>query len=156
MNDEQNRPPSPITAKTGRRRPGRPARPRDDTMRRAEFRLEQQRKQADHLLSVDDLEFGTKDVPIHFFARGKVVKRLQMCGRKECRCRRGPQYFHGPYYYLVVTNPEHKDNPDEPKQKWFYLTEDEAGRLKKRIRNFNLFAKNLFADIFDEMTAGPK
>jgi hypothetical protein len=105
-------------------------------------------------MSVDDLDHGTANIPIHFFARGKVIKRWQTCGKMDCACRKGGKFLHGPYFYLVITNPVHDRSPDEPKQKWFYLTEEEADRLKLRIRNFNLLAHNLYSDIIDQMKAG--
>jgi|GEM_PF-2652863 len=141
----------PVHPSSARRRPGRP---RKDTLRRIQFRREHQLKQEQAPLDVDNLEFGKAQVPIHFFARGKIIKRYQTCGKKNCACQKSARSQHGPYYYLVVTNPGHSKNPDEPKQKWFYLTHEEADRLRKRITNFNLFAQSLFSDIFDEMKAG--
>lgn len=29
---------------------------------------------------------------------GTLVKRTRVCGRSNCRCARGPEYRHGPYY----------------------------------------------------------
>jgi hypothetical protein len=142
---------APVLPPSARRRPGRP---RKDTLRRLELRKEHQNKQKQTPIFVDDLEFGKTQVPIHFFARGKVIKRYQTCGKKGCACQKGPRYQHGPYYYLVVTNPKHSKNPNEPKQKWFYLTQEEADRIRKRITNFNLLSQSLFSDVFDEMSAG--
>jgi len=32
------------------------------------------------------------------FRNGSILKRKQICGNKNCRCRKDKKYLHGPYY----------------------------------------------------------
>ena len=43
---------------------------------------------------------------------------------------------------------------DDPKQKWYYLTKEEAERFKARIRNFNQLANNMLSDMIEELDIG--
>jgi uncharacterized protein DUF6788 len=35
---------------------------------------------------------------IDHLASGTIAKRMRSCGNPNCRCARGRQYLHGPYY----------------------------------------------------------
>lgn len=37
-------------------------------------------------------------VELGYVMQGSVVKRTKRCGQPGCRCQRGPDYEHGPYY----------------------------------------------------------
>lgn len=30
---------------------------------------------------------------------GTILRRSQPCGQSSCRCRQGPKFYHGPYYF---------------------------------------------------------
>ena len=32
------------------------------------------------------------------FRKGSIIERKQICGNKNCRCRKNKKYLHGPYY----------------------------------------------------------
>lgn len=143
------RPPTP-----GKRRPGRPKGPNRSTVARMEARAELRKQRARNPLEIDDLEHGTEEVPLEYFARGKVIEKYIMCGKPGCKCKTGGRCLHGPYYYLVVTNPVNMRRPGKPKQSWFYLSKEEADEMRKRLSNFRVLAAQLFSDIYEEMGVG--
>ena len=75
---------------------------------------------------------------------------MVVCGKKGCPCTYGGK-AHGPYFYLVINVPAHMRRPDKPRQRWIYLTKEEAERFRKRITNFNVLVKNMFSDLQEEL-----
>lgn len=134
----------PMKEKKPKRSPGRP---------RTKDRAAVRERQAAHGFKVDDLDHGETEIPLHLFARGRLIKRYLQCGKKECACHKGGKK-HGPYHYLVVTVPAKMRGPGDPKQKWYYLTKEEAETFKTRIRNFNQLANNMFSDLQEELDTG--
>jgi hypothetical protein len=128
----------------------RPPTPRKRAEVRADKRGEVLKRQASQALTIDDMEHGDAEVPIHLLSRGKVLRRFVQCGRDNCHCRTGGRR-HGPYHYLVINIPAEMRRPGQPKQKWFYLTEEEAERFRARINNYKVLVKNMFADLWDEL-----
>lgn len=137
--------------KVRRRRPRlvRPKSPRRTAVR-ADRRNDVFRRQASQGLAIDDLEHGDSEVPLHLLSKGRVVKRYVQCGKERCRCRTGGRR-HGPYNYLVINIPVHMRRPKGPRQRWYYLTEEEAQRFRTRIRNFHILVKNMLADMWEEL-----
>ena len=37
-------------------------------------------------------------VPLDYFCKGTVLKRMMKCGQKQCACHRDPAKRHGPYF----------------------------------------------------------
>lgn len=125
---------------------------RNRTGTRTTLRDEIREKQAARPVTVDDLEHGNADVPVHVLAKGNVIKRYVQCGKEGCSCMRGGKR-HGPYYYLVITVPASQRGPKAPRQKWFYLTKEEADRFRTRIRNFRILTNSMFGDLWEELNA---
>jgi hypothetical protein len=128
----------------------RPGRPRAVTIERAQRRLEFEHQQAQNQVPIDDLDHGVARLPAHLLAKGKIVERMVVCGKKGCPCTLGGK-AHGPYFYLVINVPAHMRRPDKPRQRWIYLTKEEAERFRKRITNFNVLVKNMFSDLQVEL-----
>ncbi|MFQ5500536.1 MAG: DUF6788 family protein [Candidatus Zixiibacteriota bacterium] len=65
--------------------------------------------------------------PLGFVMQGSVIKRTKQCGQPNCRCHRGQQYEHGPYYQWT--------RKVKAKTVTKVLTPPEARLYKKCIRN---------------------
>ena len=76
------------------------------------------------------LEILGRNDPIFGFVSSKYIK----CGKKSCKCERGGQYLHGPYYYLRM-EPEYKYNKYLGKK--IPSTIGEGIDVGKRIKNLS-------------------
>jgi len=101
-------------------------------------------------MKIDDLDHGDAEVPLHLLAKGKILRRFLVCGKDNCICRTQGKR-HGPYFYLVVNIPASMRRHGEPKQRWFYLTKEEAERFRARISNFKALINNMFSDMWEEL-----
>ena len=146
----RGRPRSRAKARSKARKKGTGTAAKKKARARASKRAETFEKQAAHGIKLDDLGHGETELPLHLLAKGKVLKRYLQCGKENCMCNKGGKK-HGPYYYLVINIPANMRGPGDPKQKWFYLTKEEAERFKARIRNFSQLVNNMFSDIWEEL-----
>ena len=140
MNERHSRP----------RAPRRPGRPRTITVDRTKRRFEFEQKLAQNEVSVEDHEHREAKVPTHLLSKGKVITRYVKCGKRGCTCTIGGK-LHGPYHYLVINLPDHMRRPGGPRQRWVYLTKEEAERFRRRIRNFHLLVNSMLSDLMDEL-----
>ena len=140
-----------MTERSGRpRAPRRPGRPRTRTIERTKRRIEFEQKLAQNEVSVEDHEHGEAKVPTHLLSKGKVISRFVSCGKRGCTCTLGGK-LHGPYYYLVINLPDEMRRPGGPRQRWVYLTKEEAERFRRRIRNFHILMNSMLSDLMDEL-----
>jgi len=137
----------------GHPRSRRPGRPRTVTVEKVRRRLEFEEDLAKQELVIEDHDHGEVKLPVHLLSKGKVIERLVSCGRKGCPCTYGGR-LHGPYYYLVVNIPPDMRKPGQPRQKWIYLTKEEAERFRRRIRNMHNMMDNMFSDLLQEFHIG--
>jgi len=145
----RGRPESKAKATRGRRKT-KGSGPERKAQTRAKKRADIFERQAAHGMRIDDLDHSDTEVPLHLLAKGKILKRYLMCGKENCVCRtRGKK--HGPYFYLVVNVPASMRRRGDPKQRWFYLTKEEAQRFKARISNFKALVNNMFSDMWEEL-----
>lgn len=63
---------------------------------------------------------------------GFISEKWIRCGKKNCKCRKGREYYHGPYYYLR-TEPEYKYNN--------YIGKKIPNNIENRIKVGNTVSK---------------
>ncbi|MHA1345061.1 MAG: DUF6788 family protein [Candidatus Heimdallarchaeaceae archaeon] len=86
------------------------------------------------------LEILGRNDPIFGFVSSKYIK----CGKKNCRCERGGQDLHGPYYYLRM-EPEYKYSKYLGKK--IPSTIGEGIDVGKRIKSLIVKKKKLFESL---------
>ena len=86
------------------------------------------------------LEILGRNDPIFGFVSSKYIK----CGKKNCKCERGGQYLHGPYYYLRM-EPEYKYSKYLGKK--IPSTIGEGIDVGKRIKNLIVKKRKLLESI---------
>jgi hypothetical protein len=82
------------------------------------------------------LEILGRNDTIFGFVSSKYIK----CGKVNCKCERGGQYMHGPYYYLRM-EPEYKYSRYLGKKIPSAITE--GIDIGKRIKNLGVKKKKL-------------
>jgi hypothetical protein len=82
------------------------------------------------------LELLGRNDTIFGFVSSKYIK----CGKENCKCERGGQYLHGPYYYLRM-EPEYKYSKYLGKKIPSAITE--GIDVGKRIKNLIVKKKKL-------------
>ena len=67
--------------------------------------------------------------------QGSVSQTSGKCGKKNCRCKREPDYTHGPYYRWT--------GKVNGKQTSVILTKEEAVECRKRIRRWRALERKV-------------